>query len=130
MCSDYLFAFIIVEGGVGVGGGCIMRDLDMNYPPAAEMEEEYPMGSVEDEDEGGCGGGGRPKKLRLSKEQSRLLEESFRQNHTLNPVSFSISFNKTFIIIIIIHLCLINCGGGGGDDGAETEGSASHEAEA
>ncbi|CAM8951418.1 unnamed protein product [Rhodiola kirilowii] len=25
------------------------------------------------------------KKLRLSKEQSRLLEESFRQNHTLNP---------------------------------------------
>ncbi|KAH7686147.1 homeobox-leucine zipper protein [Dioscorea alata] len=73
------------EGGVGVGGGCIMRDLDMNYPPAGEMEEEYPMGSVEDEDEGGCGGGGRPKKLRLSKEQSRLLEESFRQNHTLNP---------------------------------------------
>ncbi|GMI70869.1 hypothetical protein HRI_000756200 [Hibiscus trionum] len=25
------------------------------------------------------------KKLRLTKEQSRLLEESFRQNHTLNP---------------------------------------------
>ncbi|KAJ0971568.1 hypothetical protein J5N97_019527 [Dioscorea zingiberensis] len=71
-------------GGGGGGGGCLMRDLDMNFPPAGEMEEEYPMGSVEDEDEGG-GGGSRPKKLRLSKEQSRLLEESFRQNHTLNP---------------------------------------------
>ena len=48
------------------------------------------MGSVEeDEEERGAGAGGphRPKKLRLSKEQSRLLEESFRLNHTLTPVS-------------------------------------------
>lgn len=29
------------------------------------------------------------KKLRLTKEQSRLLEESFRKNHTLNPVCYS-----------------------------------------
>ncbi|KAI4381474.1 hypothetical protein MLD38_007543 [Melastoma candidum] len=40
----------------------------------------------EDEDQGESNGGGPPrKKLRLSKEQSLLLEESFRQNHTLNP---------------------------------------------
>ncbi|KAH6802183.1 homeobox-leucine zipper protein 17 [Perilla frutescens var. frutescens] len=31
------------------------------------------------------GGPAPRKKLRLTKEQSRLLEESFRQNHTLNP---------------------------------------------
>jgi len=59
--------------------------------PASGGEEEFPMGSVEEvEDErGGAGAGGphRSKKLRLSKEQSRLLEESFRLNHTLTPVS-------------------------------------------
>lgn len=30
------------------------------------------------------------KKLRLTKDQSRVLEESFRQNHTLNPVRQSL----------------------------------------
>ncbi|URD95000.1 Homeobox-leucine zipper protein [Musa troglodytarum] len=64
------------------GGGCNMRDLDINQP-AYGGEEEYPMASIEEEEEEG--GNPRPKKLRLSKEQSRLLEESFRQHHTLNP---------------------------------------------
>ncbi|KAF8407666.1 hypothetical protein HHK36_006801 [Tetracentron sinense] len=64
-------------------GGCMMRDLDINQIPSG-TEEEWTNGSIEDEEE--SGGGGPPrKKLRLSKEQSRLLEESFRQNHTLNP---------------------------------------------
>ncbi|KAK8933325.1 Homeobox-leucine zipper protein HOX3 [Platanthera zijinensis] len=67
------------------GGGCNVRDLDMNRP-ASGGEEEIPAGSCEEGDEEECGdGGSRPKKLRLSKEQSRMLEESFRQNHTLNP---------------------------------------------
>nr|XP_029121566.1 homeobox-leucine zipper protein HOX3 isoform X2 [Elaeis guineensis] len=66
----------------GSGGGCNMRELDINLP-ASGAEEEFPMGSLEEEEEEG--GTPRPKKLRLSKEQSRLLEESFRQNHTLNP---------------------------------------------
>jgi hypothetical protein len=70
------------------GNGNNVRDLDMNQP-ASGGEEEFPMGSVEEvEDErGGAGGPHRSKKLRLSKEQSRLLEESFRLNHTLTPVS-------------------------------------------
>ncbi|WCJ33540.1 homeobox-leucine zipper protein 17 [Euphorbia peplus] len=58
------------EGGLGV------RDLDMNQVPG---EEE-----LEDEEDSTNGGPPR-KKLRLTKEQSRLLEESFRQHHTLNP---------------------------------------------
>ncbi|XP_064959863.1 homeobox-leucine zipper protein HOX3-like isoform X1 [Musa acuminata AAA Group] len=66
------------------GGGGSMRDLDINQP-AYGGEEDYPMGSVDEEEEEG--GTPRPKKLRLSKEQSRLLEESFTQHHTLNPVS-------------------------------------------
>ncbi|TVU03022.1 hypothetical protein EJB05_51455, partial [Eragrostis curvula] len=71
----------------GNGNNTVMRvDLDMNQPASGGEEEEFPMGSVEeDEEERGAGGPHRPKKLRLSKEQSRLLEESFRLNHTLTP---------------------------------------------
>lgn len=49
-----------------------------------------------EENEGGGGGGGRMsdeeegettrKKLRLSKEQSAILEESFKEHNALNPV--------------------------------------------
>ncbi|ONM39874.1 Homeobox-leucine zipper protein ATHB-4 [Zea mays] len=71
----------------GSGNGNNMRDLDMNQPASGGEEEEFPMGSVEEEEDerGGAGGPHRAKKLRLSKEQSRLLEESFRLNHTLTP---------------------------------------------
>eukprot|EP00261_Vitis_vinifera_P035065 XP_019076308.1 PREDICTED: homeobox-leucine zipper protein HOX3 isoform X2 [Vitis vinifera] len=64
-------------------GVCGVRDLDINQVPLG-AEEEWTTGSMEDEEESGNGGPPR-KKLRLSKDQSRLLEESFRQNHTLNP---------------------------------------------
>jgi hypothetical protein len=76
------------NGNGGTGSHNVRVDLDMNQPASGGEEEEFPMGSVEeDEDERGGGGPHRPKKLRLSKEQSRLLEESFRLNHTLTPVS-------------------------------------------
>ncbi|XP_058745220.1 homeobox-leucine zipper protein HAT3 [Vicia villosa] len=44
-------------------------------------------GGSEDDDGGGCGGDGESsrKKLRLSKEQSVLLEETFKEHNTLNP---------------------------------------------
>lgn len=51
----------------------------MNMPATEEMTEA-------EEEDGDGAGGQRLKKLRLSKEQSRLLEESFMQNHSLNPV--------------------------------------------
>ncbi|XP_054810692.1 homeobox-leucine zipper protein HOX3-like isoform X2 [Prosopis cineraria] len=54
----------------------------MNRVPSSEEE----WITMEEEEESSNGGGGPPrKKLRLTKEQSRLLEDSFRQNHTLNP---------------------------------------------
>ncbi|KAF5727662.1 putative homeobox protein [Tripterygium wilfordii] len=71
-----------------------VRDLDINQVPSGGEEEEWMTAGMEDEDEssslnGGEGGGGGVhiprKKLRLAKEQSRLLEESFIHNHTLNP---------------------------------------------
>ncbi|XP_043702199.1 homeobox-leucine zipper protein HOX3-like [Telopea speciosissima] len=64
-----------------------MRDLDINQVPPSGTEEEWMMmmvGNTVDEEK--SGGGGPPhKKLRLSKEQSRLLEQSFTENPTLNP---------------------------------------------
>ncbi|KAK2635370.1 hypothetical protein Ddye_030162 [Dipteronia dyeriana] len=60
-------------------GCCAMKYLDINQIPSGGEEED------EEEEEESSNGGPPRKKLRLSKEQSRLLEESFRQNHTLNP---------------------------------------------
>lgn len=68
-------------------GVCAVRDLDINQIPSGGAEEEWMTMNMDDEEESSNGGPPR-KKLRLTKEQSRLLEESFRQNHTLNPVSF------------------------------------------
>ncbi|KAL3635992.1 Homeobox-leucine zipper protein ATHB-17 [Castilleja foliolosa] len=57
-----------------------MKELDINQVPEEECMEE-------EEDESPNNGGPAPrKKLRLTKEQSRLLEESFRQNQTLNLI--------------------------------------------
>lgn len=44
--------------------------------------EHLAGGEGSDEEENGAGG---RKKLRLSKEQSAFLEESFKEHHTLNP---------------------------------------------
>ncbi|XVE74706.1 hypothetical protein DITRI_Ditri12bG0038900 [Diplodiscus trichospermus] len=68
----------------GDHGGSTVRDLDINQVPSGGAEDEWITASMEDEEES-CNGGPPRKKLRLTKEQSRLLEESFRQNHTLNP---------------------------------------------
>ena len=46
-------------------------------------ESERASSRASDEDENGC----TRKKLRLSKEQSAFLEESFKEHNTLNPVS-------------------------------------------
>ncbi|KAJ4888504.1 Homeobox-leucine zipper protein ATHB-17 [Raphanus sativus] len=59
----------------GSGGGREQLKLDMNRLPSSEDDEELSLG----------GSAPPRKKLRLTREQSRLLEDSFRQNHTLNP---------------------------------------------
>ncbi|XP_027347874.1 homeobox-leucine zipper protein HOX3-like [Abrus precatorius] len=61
--------------------GITVKELDINQVP---LEEDWMASNMEDEEESSNGDPPR-KKLRLTKEQSRLLEESFRQNHTLNP---------------------------------------------
>jgi homeobox-leucine zipper protein len=49
--------------------------------------------SEEDDD------GGTRKKLRLTKEQSALLEDRFKEHTTLNPVSVKIFFHDSLILI-------------------------------
>ncbi|MBA0660187.1 hypothetical protein Goklo_012235 [Gossypium klotzschianum] len=64
------------------------KDLDMNRLPSPGSDDEWIASTMEvvvDEENTTNDGVVPRKKLRLSKEQSRLLEESFRQNHTLNP---------------------------------------------
>ncbi|CAD6262826.1 unnamed protein product [Miscanthus lutarioriparius] len=56
--------------------------------PAKRSEatgEEGLRGGGSDEEDGGCGIDGSRKKLRLSKDQSDVLEDSFREHPTLNP---------------------------------------------
>ncbi|XP_010502117.1 PREDICTED: homeobox-leucine zipper protein ATHB-17-like isoform X2 [Camelina sativa] len=61
----------------GSGGGREQLKLDMNRLPSSE--------DGDDEEFSHDGSAPPRKKLRLTREQSRLLEDSFRQNHTLNP---------------------------------------------
>jgi homeobox-leucine zipper protein len=52
-----------------------------------ETEAERASCSRDSDDEDGAGGDASRKKLRLSKEQSLVLEETFKEHNTLNPVS-------------------------------------------
>ncbi|KAL5215571.1 hypothetical protein ABZP36_006972 [Zizania latifolia] len=52
---------------------------------AADEDRAGQRGGGSDEEDGGCGVDGSRKKLRLSKDQSAVLEGSFREHPTLNP---------------------------------------------
>ncbi|KAL8160087.1 hypothetical protein V2J09_001624 [Rumex salicifolius] len=81
----------------GVRGETGFVDLDINQVPDDRGDRQWMTITMNgnssadledlDDDHNSNGGGaamGPRKKLRLSKDQSRLLEESFRLNHTLN----------------------------------------------
>uniref|UniRef100_A0A0C9QME4 TSA: Wollemia nobilis Ref_Wollemi_Transcript_22371_1708 transcribed RNA sequence n=1 Tax=Wollemia nobilis TaxID=56998 RepID=A0A0C9QME4_9CONI len=66
-----------------LSSSCNKRDRDYNNPnyPANDHDVERTCSRGSDEEEGD----NTRKKLRLSKEQSALLEESFKKHNTLNP---------------------------------------------
>lgn len=69
-------------------GRVVKRERDLS---SEEIEVEKVISSrASDEDEDGVNA---RKKLRLTKEQSALLEESFKQHSTLNPVILSLSLS-------------------------------------
>ncbi|GJN02155.1 hypothetical protein PR202_ga19479 [Eleusine coracana subsp. coracana] len=63
------------------------RFLEMPLLPAkrSEIAADEGLRGGSDEEDGGCGIDGSRKKLRLSKDQSAVLEDSFREHPTLNP---------------------------------------------
>ncbi|KAJ0246586.1 Homeobox-leucine zipper protein HAT3 [Hirschfeldia incana] len=63
----------------GAGGGRMVEDNE------AERGSSSLGGGSDDEDGGGNGDDGSRKKLRLSKEQALVLEETFKEHSTLNP---------------------------------------------
>lgn len=75
-------------------GGSSYSNVSVKREREEEVETERVISSrviISDEDDEGING---RKKLRLTKAQSALLEESFKQHTTLNPVSnFSLSHN-------------------------------------
>jgi len=65
------------------GSGRVKRERDLSCEEADATETERVSSRASDEEEDGTTA---RKKLRLTKEQSALLEESFKQHSTLNPV--------------------------------------------
>lgn len=79
---------------------------------SAGGEPERASSRASDDDENGAN---TRKKLRLSKEQSAYLEESFKEHHTLNPVSINkININfchfKKIKSIFFSLFCFLLCG--------------------
>ncbi|QCD81574.1 homeobox-leucine zipper protein HAT22 [Vigna unguiculata] len=64
------------------GSGRVKRERDLSCEEADATETERVSSRASDEEEDGTTA---RKKLRLTKEQSALLEESFKQHSTLNP---------------------------------------------
>jgi len=69
-----------------------------------EIDTERACSRASDDDENGS----TRKKLRLSKDQSAFLEESFKEHSTLNPVSTP-SFKKPVLLWIRVVTSLIVC---------------------
>ncbi|OIV92829.1 hypothetical protein TanjilG_00963 [Lupinus angustifolius] len=64
------------------GGRVVKRERDLSFEEVETEAIERVSSRVSDEDEDGTNA---RKKLRLTKQQSMLLEESFKQHSTLNP---------------------------------------------
>ncbi|OEL28310.1 Homeobox-leucine zipper protein HOX7 [Dichanthelium oligosanthes] len=71
---------VLVDGDAVQGRSLSTSSLPMEVPVRQAADEE----AAEDEENSGVGGGAR-KKLRLSKEQSAFLEDSFKEHNTLSP---------------------------------------------
>jgi homeobox-leucine zipper protein len=71
-----------------------MRNNNAEYGGRNKRENEGEAERVSDDDENGS----TRKKLRLSKDQSAFLEESFKEHTTLNPVYFSFLIFVFFLI--------------------------------
>ncbi|KAL3752281.1 hypothetical protein ACJRO7_013005 [Eucalyptus globulus] len=114
-------------GGIGINQDVLVVDLDddnhVSSPNSTvssisgkrserdphgenEVEAERTSCSCESIEEDGNGGDGARKKLRLSREQSLVLEETFKEHNTLNPMSgnFGHSIIDKYMLSLILNL--------------------------
>lgn len=85
----------------------VKREREICTTGSEELEVERVISSSRVSDEDDDGSNGR-KKLRLTKSQSALLEESFKLHSTLNPVPFChftiyYYFSQNYLIIYILY---------------------------
>ncbi|XP_004488485.1 homeobox-leucine zipper protein HAT14-like [Cicer arietinum] len=81
--SSFQMDLCIYSGG---GGGGSLSGSGGNKREFSDGEGYYQRNcSRVSDDDDNCGGGNTRKKLRLSKDQSAFLEESFKEHNTLNP---------------------------------------------
>ncbi|KAK8716577.1 hypothetical protein V6N13_043883 [Hibiscus sabdariffa] len=73
---------VTVSAVSSFSSGKAKRERELSSEELMEVEKKNNSSRLSDEDEEGVSG---RKKLRLSKQQSALLEESFKQHSTLNP---------------------------------------------
>jgi len=113
-------------GGIGINQDILVVDLDddnhVSSPNSTvssisgkrserdphgenEVEAERTSCSCESIEEDGNGGDGARKKLRLSREQSLVLEETFKEHNTLNPMSgnFGHSIIDKYMLSLIVR---------------------------
>lgn len=81
------------------GGSSNKRDFE------GEAYDQRTSSRASDDDDNNGSGGNTRKKLRLSKEQSAFLEESFKEHNTLNPVSAPSEILLDDLTLSPIHSC-------------------------
>ncbi|WVZ74955.1 hypothetical protein U9M48_023068 [Paspalum notatum var. saurae] len=72
---------VLMDGDTAQGRSNLLTS---SLPEEVPVQQAADQEAAEDEENSGSGGGVR-KKLRLSKEQSAFLEDSFKEHSTLNP---------------------------------------------
>lgn len=85
----------LMAAAAAAGGGGRVEDNEMERASCSLG------GGSDDEDGSGNGDDGSRKKLRLSKEQALVLEETFKEHSTLNPVSgVSVILSLPFFAVV------------------------------
>lgn len=100
--SSFQMEFSMYRSSSAGGGGGVRssnnykRDFEGNEIEENDRDRNGACSRASDEEENE--NGMARKKLRLSKEQSAFLEESFKEHNTLNPVRITLSFSLFLLL--------------------------------
>lgn len=101
MASSFQMDFTIFRGGsTGSNAAALARSGNKRDSAAAVAGGNDAVAGERGSDDDENGLNSSRKKLRLSKEQSAYLEESFKEHNTLNPVRFHSFYPQIYYYII------------------------------